>query len=101
MDAIPYNASKGGVIAFTRDLACKWARHGINVNEVNPGLIETDLTRGYLQNEANRQSRLSRIPMKRIGDPEEIVGAVLFLASHDARLMTGASVYVDGGVTIW
>ncbi|HTD47643.1 MAG TPA: SDR family oxidoreductase, partial [bacterium] len=75
--------------------------HGINVNEVNPGLIETDLTRGYLQNEANRQFRLSRIPMKRIGDPEEIFGAVLFLASHDARLMTGASVYVDGGVTIW
>lgn len=96
-----YCVSKAGVSMLTKMMALELAGHGINVNEVNPGLIETDLTRGYLQNEANRQFRLSRIPMKRIGDPEEIVGAVLFLASHDARLMTGASIYVDGGVTIW
>jgi NAD(P)-dependent dehydrogenase (short-subunit alcohol dehydrogenase family) len=96
-----YCVSKAGVSMLTKMMALELAAHGINVNEVNPGLIETDLTRGYLQNETTRQLRLSRIPMKRIGDPEEVAGAVLFLASDDARLMTGASIYVDGGVTIW
>ena len=68
---------------------------------MNPGLIETDMTHAYIQNEANRQFRLGRIPLKRIGDPADVVGAVLFLASRDAGLMTGASVFVDGGVTVW
>src|SRR5207245_5047289 len=93
----PYCVSKAGVTMLTKQMALELAEHGINVNEVNPGLIETDLTRSYLQNEANRRFRLSRIPLKRIGEPEDVVGAVLFLASNDARLMTGVSVYVDGG----
>lgn len=96
-----YCVSKAGVTMLTKQMALELAEHDIQVNEVNPGLIETDMTHAYIQNEVNRQSRLSRIPLKRIGTPEDIVGAVLFLASRDAGLMTGASVYVDGGVTVW
>ncbi len=96
-----YCVSKAGVTMLTKMMALELAGHGIQVNEVNPGLIETDMTHPYLQDAANRQVRLSRIPLKRIGDPGDIVGAVLFLASRDAGLMTGASIYIDGGVTIW
>ncbi len=96
-----YCVSKAGVTMLTKMMALELAEHGIQVNEVNPGLIETDMTRPHLRDSANRQTRLSRIPLKRIGEPEDIVGAVLFLASRDARLVTGASVYVDAGVTIW
>jgi NAD(P)-dependent dehydrogenase (short-subunit alcohol dehydrogenase family) len=96
-----YCVSKAGVTMLTKMMALELAPHGIQVNEVNPGLIASDMTRPYLQNDANRQMRLNRIPLKRVGEPEDIVGAVLFLASRDARLVTGASVYVDGGVTIW
>jgi NAD(P)-dependent dehydrogenase (short-subunit alcohol dehydrogenase family) len=96
-----YCVSKAGLMMLTKQMALELAEHGIQVNEVNPGLIETDMTHAYIKNEANRQARLSRIPLKCVGDPEDIVGAVLFLASRDARLITGASVYVDGGVTVW
>jgi glucose 1-dehydrogenase len=96
-----YCVSKAGVTMLTKQMALELAEHGIQVNEVNPGLIETDLTRAYLQNPTRRQSRLSRIPLQRIGSPQDVAGAVLFLASKDASLMTGASIYVDGGVTIW
>lgn len=96
-----YCVSKAGVTMLTKMMALELAGHGIQVNEVNPGLIDTDLIHPYIQDPATRQSRLSRIPLKRIGAPEDIVGAVLFLASRDAGLMTGASIYVDGGVTIW
>jgi NAD(P)-dependent dehydrogenase (short-subunit alcohol dehydrogenase family) len=96
-----YCVSKAGVTMLTKQMALELAEHGIQMNEVNPGLIETDLTRAYLQNPTRRQSRLSRIPLQRIGNPQDVAGAVLFLASKDASLMTGASIYVDGGVTIW
>jgi NAD(P)-dependent dehydrogenase (short-subunit alcohol dehydrogenase family) len=96
-----YCVAKAGLSMLTKQMAVELAEHGINVNEVNPGLIATDMTRGYIQNEANRQSRLSRIPLKLIGEPEDIVGAVLFLASKEARLVTGASLYIDGGFTAW
>ena len=97
----PYCVSKAGVTMLTKQMALELAEHGIQVNEVNPGLIETDMTHAYIQDEANRQFRLGRIPLKRIGDPADVVGAVLFLASRDAGFMTGASVFVDGGVTVW
>ena len=96
-----YCVSKAGVTMLTKQMALELAEHGIQVNEVNPGLIETDLTHDHLQDPARRRSRLSRIPLQRIGSPEDVAGAVLFLASRDASLMTGASIYVDGGVTVW
>jgi len=95
-----YAASKGGATMLTRSMAYELAEHGIRVNEVNPGLIETDMNRRDLADPAWRQMRLVRIPLKRIGTPDDIVGAVLFLASTDAGLMTGASVAIDGGMTI-
>ena len=95
-----YAASKGGATMLTRSMAYELAEHGIRVNEVNPGLIETDMNRRDLADPAWRQMRLERIPLRRIGVPDDIVGAVLFLASTDAGLMTGASVAIDGGMTI-
>ena len=95
-----YAASKGGITMPTRSMAFELAAHGIRVNEVNPGLIETDMNRGDLADPAWRDMRLDRIPLGRIGAPDDIVGAVLFLASTDAGLMTGASIAIDGGMTI-
>jgi len=95
-----YAASKGGATMLTRSMAYELAAHGIRVNEVNPGLIETDMNRRDLADPAWREMRLDRIPLRRVGAPDDIVGAVLFLASTDAGLMTGASIAIDGGMTI-
>ena len=95
-----YAASKGGSTMLTRSMAYELADHGIRVNEVNPGLIETDMNRRDLEDAAWRRMRLDRIPLRRIGTPDDVVGAVLFLASTDAGLMTGASVAIDGGMTV-
>jgi NAD(P)-dependent dehydrogenase (short-subunit alcohol dehydrogenase family) len=95
-----YAASKGGITMLTRAMAFELARYGIRVNEVNPGLIETDLNRADVQNPDWLAGRLRGIPLGRVGRPEDVAGAVLFLASHDAGLMTGASVAIDGGATI-
>ena len=69
VNAIPYHASKGGVIAFTRDLACKWARHGINVNAIAPGWFPSDMSRLVL--ERNPQV-VERIPLRRLGGPDDV-----------------------------
>ncbi|SRR5579871_31368 len=95
-----YAASKGGITMLTRAMAFELARYGIRVNEVNPGLIETDINRKDVQNPEWLAGRLRGIPLGRVGRPEDVAGAVLFLASHDAGLMTGASVAIDGGSTI-
>ncbi|HVB09948.1 MAG TPA: SDR family oxidoreductase [Bacillota bacterium] len=95
-----YAVSKAAVTMLTRQLALELAPRGIRVNEVCPGLIETDLNRADLARADYRAARLQRIPLNRIGTPDEIAGAVLFLCSDDARLMTGASMAVDGGVSI-
>lgn len=96
----PYAASKGGVAQLTRVLANEWAPHGVRVNAVAPGYIETGLTRGHLADPAVRSEIVSKIPLGRIGVPEDVVGAVLFLASEWARYITGAVLFVDGGRTI-
>lgn len=95
-----YSISKAGVTMLTKQMALELADYGILVNEVNPGLIETDINRDDIADPVFREQRLSGIPLKRIGTPMEIAGAVLFLASKDAGLMTGASVVVDGGFLI-
>jgi NAD(P)-dependent dehydrogenase (short-subunit alcohol dehydrogenase family) len=96
----PYAASKGGVAQMTRVLANEWAPHGVRVNAVAPGYFETGLTRGYLGDPAVRAGILAKIPMGRIGAPEDLVGAVLFLASDWARYITGTVLFVDGGRTV-
>lgn len=92
-----YCASKGGLINLTRELALEMAPYNVNVNAVDPGVIETDMTSDMLEDEATQKGLLSQIPMGRVGQPEEIAKAVLFLASDDASYVTGQALTVDGG----
>ena len=96
---VVYCASKGGVEAFTRALAMEWAPHGITVNAVGPGIIATPLLARYLADNPDKRKRAeAEVPLGRLGVPDDIVGAVLFLASEAARYMTGQVIYVDGGL---
>jgi len=95
MDAVAYNASKGGVVAFTRDLAVKWARHGITVNAIAPGWFPTDMSRYLL--ERSGDVFLSRIPLGRFGAPADLAGTVVFLAGPASDYITGQTLLVDGG----
>jgi gluconate 5-dehydrogenase len=98
MNAIPYNASKGGVIAFTRDLACKWARHGINVNAIAPGWFPSDMSQFVLD---RNPDLVDGIPLRRFGQPDDLKGAILFLASPASNYVTGHTLVLDGGQTAW
>jgi NAD(P)-dependent dehydrogenase (short-subunit alcohol dehydrogenase family) len=94
-----YTASKGAVLAMTREIAVEYARKGIRCNALCPGPIETPLLMQLLSDEAKRQRRFVHIPMGRLGRAEELAKAALFLASDDASFMTGSSLIVDGGIT--
>jgi NAD(P)-dependent dehydrogenase (short-subunit alcohol dehydrogenase family) len=94
-----YTASKGGVLAMTRELAVEYARRGIRANSICPGPIETPLLAELLADPERRQRRLVHIPIGRFGRPEEIAKAALFLASDDASFVTGSALVVDGGIT--
>ena len=97
LDAVGYSASKGAVVSLTRDLAVKWARHGIRVNAIAPGYFDTRLSAGILERARRRIEEDT--PMRRIGREGEIKGAVLFLASDAAAYVTGHVLAVDGGMT--
>jgi NAD(P)-dependent dehydrogenase (short-subunit alcohol dehydrogenase family) len=99
LDAIGYSASKGAIISFTRDLAVKWAPHRIRVNAVAPGFFETRLTTGVLDRARAEIERAS--PMGRIGQPGELKGTVVYLASAASSYVTGQVLAVDGGTTAW
>jgi NAD(P)-dependent dehydrogenase (short-subunit alcohol dehydrogenase family) len=92
-----YAASKGGVVALTKSLAVAWAADGIRVNAIAPGWIKTPLTVPARADEPRNRAIVERTPMGRWGDPEELVGPVLFLASEAARFVTGVVLPVDGG----
>jgi NAD(P)-dependent dehydrogenase (short-subunit alcohol dehydrogenase family) len=94
-----YTASKGGVLAMTRELAVEYARQGIRANSICPGPIETPLLAELLADPDRRQRRLVHIPIGRFGRPDEIAKAALFLASDDASFVTGSALVVDGGIT--
>jgi 3-oxoacyl-[acyl-carrier protein] reductase len=97
-----YCVAKAGVEMLTKQMALELAPHKIRVNAIAPGLIETDMNRADIAQDGFRERRLARIPLKEIGVPEDLVGAVVFLASNEeARLVTGASVFIDAGQTIW
>ena len=91
-----YSTSKAGVVHMTKSLALEWARHGIRVNAIEPGYIHTDLTDSMWQTEYGTQL-IKRIPMRRLGKPEELDGALLLLATEAGSWMTGAAIAVDGG----
>jgi gluconate 5-dehydrogenase len=94
MNALPYNTTKGGVIALTRDLAWKWARHGINVNAIAPGWFPTDMANFVLE---RNPDLAERIPLGRFGGPSDLKGAIVFLASRASDYVTGHTLVVDGG----
>jgi NAD(P)-dependent dehydrogenase (short-subunit alcohol dehydrogenase family) len=94
-----YTASKGAVLAMTREIAVEYARRGIRCNALCPGPIETPLLMQLLSDDAKRRRRFVHIPMGRLGRAEELARAALFLASDDSSYMTGASLLVDGGIT--
>ncbi|HEY4506661.1 MAG TPA: SDR family NAD(P)-dependent oxidoreductase [Candidatus Paceibacterota bacterium] len=93
--AAHYSASKGGIIGMTETLATEWAELGINVNAIAPGAIDTPMVREPGK-ELGKEIML-RVPLKRIGKPEEVSAVVVFLASEEASYITGATFYVDGG----
>ena len=99
-DRSVYAISKGGIAMLTRALALELAEHRINVNAIAPGAILTDLNREALSIPERRARLLDRIPWNRIGDVEDIVGAAVFLASPESDYVTGATIYVDGGLLL-
>jgi NAD(P)-dependent dehydrogenase (short-subunit alcohol dehydrogenase family) len=96
---IAYTASKGGVLAMTRELAVIHARENIRVNALCPGPLRTKLLMDFLNTEEKKQRRLVHIPMGRFGEAQEIAQSVLFLASDESSYVTGATFVVDGGIT--
>lgn len=96
-DAAHYTASKGGIIGLTETLALEWAPFGINVNAIAPGAIDTPMVAAAQMPKEAMEAMLAMIPLKRIGRPEEVSAAVVFLASEEASYITGATLYVDGG----
>jgi glucose 1-dehydrogenase len=96
----PYSASKGGMEMLTKTVAIEVADKGIRVNGIAPGAIATDMNKDILEDQQKKKEEEMRIPMHRIGQPEEIAKVALFLASEGASYMTGTTVYVDGGLTL-
>jgi NAD(P)-dependent dehydrogenase (short-subunit alcohol dehydrogenase family) len=96
---IAYTASKGAVLAMTRELAVIHARQNIRVNALCPGPLKTELLMSFLNTEAKKQRRLVHIPMGRFGEAEEIAKAALYLASDESSYVTGTEFLVDGGIT--
>ncbi len=95
-----YVATKGGVMQLAKAMALELAPSGITVNLIAPGTVETDLNRAFLADPENRRAKLGLIPMARIGRPEDVAGAAVFLASDAAAYVTGATIVVDGGLTL-
>jgi 2-deoxy-D-gluconate 3-dehydrogenase len=92
-----YSAAKGGVAQITKALANEWAGRGVNVNAIAPGYMRTENTRPLFQNEERRQAILERIPAGRWGEPEDLCGAAVFLASRASDYVHGHVLVVDGG----
>lgn len=100
-DRSAYAVSKGGLAMLTKALAFELAEHGINVNAISPGAILTDMNRESLSVPENLSRCLGKIALKRLGEVEDIVGATVFLASAESGYVTGATLYIDGGMLLF
>ena len=96
-----YSVSKGGMQNLTRTLALEYAAHGIRVNAIGPGATVTPINRAWIDDPAKRQLVEQHIPMRRAGDSEEMAAAVAFLCSDEARYITGQTLFIDGGLTLY
>src|SRR5690348_8868498 len=94
-----YGISKAADFALCRSLAGEWGPKGVRVNCIAPGLVKTDFARALWEDEANLKRRTATTPLRRIGEPDEIAGAVAYLASDASSFMTGQTIVIDGGVT--
>lgn len=99
--AAPYYATKGAVINLTRDLAVEWAPFKVNVNAIAPGFFPSEMTEGIFRESRYTEYITKQTPLGRIGKPDDLKGAVLFLASPASDFVTGQTIFVDGGWTIW
>ena len=99
-ESAPYSASKGGMEMLTKTVALELADKGIRVNGIAPGAIATDMNKEVLEDKQKKEKKEQRIPVHRIGQPEEIAKVALFLASKDASYISGTTIYVDGGLTL-
>jgi 3-oxoacyl-[acyl-carrier protein] reductase len=95
-----YSATKAGVIGLTRSNAVELARFGVTVNAVCPGPIQTEMLGPLVQDERYREKMLKGIPMRRLGVPEDVAGAVAFFASEESSFITGNVLVIDGGMTV-
>ncbi|MEI6644020.1 MAG: SDR family oxidoreductase [Novosphingobium sp.] len=101
LPGLAHSAGKGAVLSMTRHLALEGRHHGIRVNSLSPGLIETGATRALLQMPEFSEVMLDKIMLGRAGQPEEVAAAALFLASDESSFMTAADIRIDGGTTAW
>jgi len=97
-EADAYTASKGALVLLTKEWAVEYAKHKIRVNCVCPGIVETDMTSPWLESEADRAMAVAEHPIGRIGMPEDVAKAILYLVSDDSSWVTGAILPVDGGI---
>lgn len=95
--AVPYGSSKSGILGMTRALSTEWAAQGVRVNAIAPGYFRTNLTEQFYRDEAWAASMLAKIPQRRFGQGEDLVGAVVFLASDASAYVTGQCIGIDGG----
>jgi NAD(P)-dependent dehydrogenase (short-subunit alcohol dehydrogenase family) len=97
---VAYSTAKAGVIQLTRVLAVRWAKHQVCVNSISPGFMRTQMIAGHLERAETLAEMVRQTPLRRIGEPKDVVGPALFLASSASDFITGQNLVVDGGVTL-